>query len=66
MPLVGTPTPPVTRTWSFFSGWFVEVPRISRVPSDDAVHSMDVGLGELATVGIGGEPPALGRQRYRS
>src|SRR5690606_27374037 len=33
MALVGTPTPAVTRTWSFFAGWLTEVPRISRTPS---------------------------------
>ena len=33
IPLVGTPTPAVTSTWSFFAGWFSDVPRISRTPS---------------------------------
>ncbi len=33
IPLVGTPTPPVTSTWSLRSGWLTESPRIKRTPS---------------------------------
>ena len=44
MALVGTPTPAVTSTWSFFFGWFTRGAADQPHALVHAVHAVDVGL----------------------
>ena len=62
--LVGTPTPAVTSTWSFFFGWLTRGAADQPHALVDAVHAVDVGLAELPAVRVGRQPAAeLERRR---